>query len=319
MQIYLPIAEVSVDVFFLLALGASVGVISGLFGVGGGFLMTPLLIFAGIPSAVAVSTQAPQLVASSFSGVLAHWKRRAVDVKMALILLGGGLVGSEIGVAIFAWLRTLGQVEFAVTMLYVVFLGIVGVLMAVESVAALRSARKSAQGEPPAKPRSPRRRLIHRLPFKTRFRASQLYMSVIPPILMGLFIGVLGAIMGVGGGFIMLPAMIYILGMPTKVVVGTSLLQIMGVMAYTTWRHSVENQTVDAVLALLLLLGGVVGAQIGAVIGERLRGEQLRFLLAALVLSVGFVLALSLVIEPSELYSIHDVESVGATTREGEG
>ncbi len=308
MQIYLPIAEVSVNAIFIFGLGASVGVISGLFGVGGGFLMTPLLIFAGIPPAVAVSTQAPQLVASSFSGVLAHWKRRAVDEKMAGILLVGGLVGSEIGVAIFSWLRTLGQVEFAVSMLYVVFLGVVGGLMAVESVAAIRAARRTAAGGASPPRRRSRRRWVHRLPLKMRFRSSQLYISAIPPILIGFFIGILGAIMGVGGGFIMLPAMIYILGMPTKVVVGTSLLQIMGVMAYTTWRHAVENQTVDAALALILLLGGVIGAQIGAGLGARLRGEQLRLLLAALVLFVGLVLALDLTIEPSELYSIQDVE-----------
>lgn len=309
MQIYLPIAQVSVDIVFLVGLGAAVGVISGLFGVGGGFLMTPLLIFAGIPPDYAVATQAPQLVASSFSGVLAHFKRRAVDVKMALVLLTGGLVGSEIGVAIFSWLRTLGQVEFAVSLLYVVFLGVVGVLMAVESVAALRQATRQAAagGGPMPGKRKPRRRWVHRLPLKMRFPTSQLYISALPPAMIGFAIGVLGAIMGVGGGFIMLPAMIYILGMPTKVVVGTSLLQIAGVMAYTTWRHSVENQTVDAALALLLLIGGVVGAQIGAVLGARLRGEQLRFLLAALVLSVGFALALDLMLKPSELFSIQEL------------
>ncbi|MCI4664301.1 MAG: sulfite exporter TauE/SafE family protein [Neomegalonema sp.] len=300
MHIYLPIAQVSVNIFFLLGLGAAVGVISGLFGVGGGFLMTPLLIFAGIAPDVAVSTQAPQLVASSFSGFLAHLKRQAVDIRMGTVLLAGGIVGSEIGVAIFSWLRSLGQVEFAVTLLYVVFLGVVGVLMAIESVAALRSAQNGAA----TTAWRPRRRWMHQLPLKMRFKASQLYISVIPPITIGMTIGILGAIMGVGGGFIMLPAMIYILGMRSKVVVGTSLYQIMIVMAYTTWRHSVENQTVDAALAVVLLLGGVIGAQIGASLGARLRGEQLRFLLAALVLSVGLVLALDLMIEPSELFSI---------------
>ena len=304
MQIYLPIAQVSVNVFFLLGLGAGVGVISGLFGVGGGFLMTPLLIFAGVAPDVAVSTQAPQLVASSFSGVLAHWKRRAVDVKMGLVLMAGGLAGSEVGVAVFRWLRSLGQVEFAVTLLYVLFLGIVGALMAAESISTLR---KQKAGNAPVRRPGARRRWIHKLPLKSRFRTSQMYISVLPPLAIGAFIGVLGAIMGVGGGFILLPAMIYILGMPTKVVVGTSLFQIMIVMAYTTLRHAVENQTVDAALALVLLLGGVVGAQIGAALGARLKAEELRFLLAALVLSVCLVLAFTLVVEPSELFSISPI------------
>ncbi|MBX2854997.1 MAG: sulfite exporter TauE/SafE family protein [Rhodobacteraceae bacterium] len=303
MQVYLPIAEMSVNALLLLSLGAGVGVISGLFGVGGGFLMTPMLIFVGVPPAVAVSTQAPQIVASSLSGVLAHWKRRAVDVKMGLVLLVGGLAGSAIGVQLFSWLRELGQVEFAVTLLYVVFLGIVGVLMAVESVTTLR---RNRNGTPPP-PSKPRRRLIHRLPFKMSFKQSKLYISVIPVLVIGFTIGVLGAIMGVGGGFIMLPAMIYLLGVPTNVVVGTSLFQIMFVMAFTALLHSVQNQTVDAVLALLLLLGGVIGAQIGAALGASLRGEQLRLLLAAVVLAVCLKLAIDLTVTPSELFSITSV------------
>lgn len=304
MQIYLPIAEMSVNALLLLGLGGMVGVISGLFGVGGGFLLTPLLILMGIPPAVAVSTQAPQIVASSFSGVLAHWKRRAVDVKMGLVLLGAGLVGSWIGVQIFSLLRELGQVEFFVTVCYVVFLGLVGGLMAYESVGALRRRRN---GAPPRPMGHPRRRWIHKLPWKLRFKQSKLYISVIPPVLIGFSIGVLGAIMGVGGGFIMLPALIYLLGMPTNVVVGTSLFQIVFVMMFTTILHAVENRTVDAILALLLLLGGVLGAQIGAGLGARLRGEQLRLLLAALVLLVGLVLAVNLVAEPSELFSFSHV------------
>lgn len=305
MQIYLPIAEMSVNALLILGLGGMIGVISGLFGVGGGFLLTPLLIFVGIPPAVAVSTQAPQIVASSFSGVLAHWKRRTVDVKMGLILTAGGLVGSAFGVQIFSWLRTLGQVEFAVTVLYVVFLGIVGVLMAVESLITMRRARERARGGlvTPTRGRR-RRRWVHRLPFKVRFKQSQLYISVIPPLLIGASIGLLGAIMGVGGGFIMLPALIYMLSMPTNVVVGTSLLQITIVMAFTTLLHAVENQTVDAILALLLLLGGVIGAQIGAALGSSLRGEQLRFALAAMVLLVCLKLILDLTVEPGELYSV---------------
>lgn len=305
MQIYLPIAEMSVNALLILGLGGMVGVISGLFGVGGGFLLTPLLIFVGIPPAVAVSTQAPQIVASSLSGVLAHWKRRTVDVKMGLILTAGGLVGSVFGVQIFSYLRTLGQVEFAVTVLYVVFLGVVGGLMAVESLITMRRARERARGGLVSAPsRRRRRRWVHRLPFKVRFKQSQLYISVIPPLLIGASIGLLGAIMGVGGGFIMLPALIYMLSMPTNVVVGTSLLQITIVMAFTTLLHAVENQTVDAILALLLLLGGVIGAQIGAALGSSLRGEQLRLALAALVLLVCLKLILDLTVEPGELYSL---------------
>ncbi len=310
MQIYLPIAEMSVNAVLILGLGGMVGVISGLFGVGGGFLLTPLLIFVGIPPAVAVSTQAPQIVASSFSGVLAHWKRRTVDVKMGLVLTAGGIVGSAFGVQIFSWLRTLGQVEFAVTVLYVVFLGIVGALMAVESLVTIRRARERAKGGlvTPSAPRRRRRRWVHKLPFKVRFKQSQLYISVLPPLLIGASIGLLGAIMGVGGGFIMLPALIYLLSMPTNVVVGTSLLQITIVMAFTTMLHAVENKTVDAILALLLLLGGVIGAQIGAAVGARLRGEQLRLALAAIVLLVCFKLMFDLVLEPGELYSVTVLE-----------
>ncbi len=310
MQIYLPIAEMSVNAVLILGLGGMVGVISGLFGVGGGFLLTPLLIFVGIPPAVAVSTQAPQIVASSFSGVLAHWKRRTVDVKMGLVLTAGGIVGSAFGVQIFSWLRTLGQVEFAVTVLYVVFLGIVGALMLVESLVTIRRARERAKGGlvTPSAPRRRRRRWVHKLPFKVRFKQSQLYISVLPPLLIGASIGLLGAIMGVGGGFIMLPALIYLLSMPTNVVVGTSLLQISIVMAFTTMLHAVENKTVDAILALLLLLGGVIGAQVGAALGARLRGEQLRLALAAIVLLVCFKLMFDLVLEPSELYSVTVLE-----------
>ncbi|MEM1419891.1 MAG: sulfite exporter TauE/SafE family protein [Pseudomonadota bacterium] len=306
MTIYLPIAELSVNALLIIGLGGMVGVISGLFGVGGGFLLTPLLILIGIPPAVAVSTQAPQIVASSFSGVLAHWKRRAVDVKMGFVLLGAGIVGSFIGVEIFSYLRELGQVEFFVTLCYVVFLGLVGGLMAFESVSALKRRRNGGLVTSNA---AKRRRWIHKLPWKVRFKQSKLYISVIPPILIGFSIGILGAIMGVGGGFIMLPALIYLLGMPTNVVVGTSLFQIVFVMMFTTILHAVENRTVDAVLALLLLLGGVVGAQFGAVLGARLRGEQLRLLLAALVLTVCLVLAFDLIATPSELYSISRIEA----------
>jgi hypothetical protein len=280
--------------------GGGVGVLSGLFGVGGGFLMTPLLILIGIPPAVAVATEANQIVASSFSGVLAHWRRRTVDVKMGLVLLAGGLVGSAIGVQLFSFLRTLGQVELLVSLCYVVFLGIIGTLMFVESVNAMRRSRRAGAA------RKGRRRhsWMHFLPFKMRFRASNLYISAIPPFLIGMSVGVLAAIMGVGGGFIMVPAMIYLLGMATTVVVGTSLFQIMFVTGATTLMHAIANQTVDAVLAVLLLVGGVVGTQIGVRLAPRLKAEQLRVLLALLVLGVCAVLAHGLIARPDELFTL---------------
>ncbi len=298
MQIYLPIAEVSVNAFLLLGLGGLVGILSGMFGVGGGFLITPLLFFIGVPPAVAVATGANQIVASSFSAVLAHFQRRTVDLKMGLVLLIGGLIGAAIGVVVFNYLKSQGQVDLLVKLCYVFFLGIVGALMLIESLNALLKSRKGT----PAPRRQ--RNWVHALPFKMRFRTSGLYISVIPPLLVGLAVGVLAAIMGVGGGFIMVPAMIYILGMPTKVVVGTSLFQIIFVTAFTTLLHATTNYTVDVVLAVLLLVGGVVGAQFGTQIGLRMKAEQLRILLALLVVSVCGKLALELVLMPDELFSI---------------
>ncbi|MEO0862836.1 MAG: sulfite exporter TauE/SafE family protein [Pseudomonadota bacterium] len=301
MQIYLPIAEVSVNAFLLLGLGGMVGILSGMFGVGGGFLMTPLLFMIGIPPAVAVATEANQIVASSFSGVLAHLKRKTVDLRMGGVLLVGGLVGAGAGVQVFAILRELGQVDLLVKLCYVLFLGVIGGLMFFESLNAIR--RSKAKGPAPKTVRR-QRTWIHALPFKMKFRTSGLYISVIPPLLVGLFVGVLAAIMGVGGGFIMVPAMIYLLGMPTKVVVGTSLFQIIFVTGFATLLHATTNYTVDMVLAVLLLVGGVVGAQIGTRIGVKLKAEQLRILLAIMVLAVCGKLALDLLIEPAELYSI---------------
>jgi len=301
MMIYLPIAEVSVNAFLLLGLGGIVGVLSGMFGVGGGFLMTPLLFFIGIPPAVAVATEANQIVASSFSGVLAHLKRKTVDLKMGTVLLTGGLVGAGLGVIVFNYLKGLGQVDLLVKLCYVVFLGIIGGLMFVESLRALRRSR-AAGGAPLPRRRS--RGWIHALPFKMRFRTSGLYISVIPPLVVGVLVGILAAIMGVGGGFIMVPAMIYLLGMPTKVVVGTSLFQIIFVTAFTTVMHAVTAQSVDILLALVLILGGGVGAQIGTQIGLKLKAEQLRILLALLVLGVAVKIALDLLLEPGELYSL---------------
>ena len=300
MQIYLPIAEVSVNAFLLLGLGGMVGVLSGMFGVGGGFLMTPLLFFIGIPPAVAVATEANQIVASSFSGVLAHFRRKTVDLKMGTVLLIGGLTGAALGVVVFNYLKSLGQVDLLVKLCYVVFLGIIGGLMFIESLNAIRKSRKS--GGTPAKRRQ--RGWIHAMPLKMCFRTSGLYISVIPPLIVGLFVGVLSAIMGVGGGFIMVPAMIYLLGMPTKVVVGTSLFQIIFVTAFTTMLHATTNYTVDVVLAVLLLVGGVIGAQFGTVIGARMKAEQLRILLALMVLAVCGKLALDLLLQPTELYSL---------------
>ncbi|MGR3757259.1 MAG: sulfite exporter TauE/SafE family protein [Tranquillimonas sp.] len=299
MQIYLPIAEVSVNAFLLLGLGGLVGVLSGMFGVGGGFILTPLLFFIGIPPAVAVATQANQIVAASFSGVLAHLRRRTVDLRMGTVLLIGGLIGSALGVELFALLRRIGQVDLFVQLSYVLFLGVIGALMLVESFLTMRRARKGG-----ARPKRRKHNWIHALPFKMKFRTSGLYISVIPPLLVGLLVGVLAAIMGVGGGFVMLPAMIYLLGMPTKVVVGTSLFQIIFVTAFTTMLHAVTNYSVDMLLALLLLVGGVVGAQIGTRIGLLLKAEQLRFLLAGMVLLVCGKLALDLLLRPDELYSL---------------
>ncbi len=298
MQIYLPIAEVSVNAFLLLGLGGLVGVLSGMFGVGGGFLMTPLLFFIGIPPAVAVATEANQIVASSFSGVLAHLRRKTVDVKMGIVLQVGGLIGATMGIQIFNYLKAMGQVDLLVKLAYVIFLGIVGGLMFIESVQAIM---KSSKG---AVPQRRKHTWVHNLPFKMKFRASGLYISAIPPILVGVLVGILAAIMGVGGGFIMVPAMIYILGMPTKVVVGTSLFQIIITTAYTTMMHATTNYTVDVALAVLLLVGGVIGAQIGTRIGVKMKAEQLRVLLALMVLVVCIKLGLDLLLQPSELYSI---------------
>ncbi len=298
MNIYLPIAEISVNAFLLLGLGGGVGFLSGVFGVGGGFLMTPLLIFIGIPPAVAVATEANQIVASSFSGVLAHWRRRTVDFKMGLVLLAGGVAGSAIGVQIFAYLREQGQVDLLVSLCYVVFLGIVGALMFFESV---RAWRRTKVGR--AKPRRGHN-WIHGLPFKMRFRASNLYISAIPPFLVGTLVGVLAAIMGVGGGFIMVPAMIYLLGMATNVVVGTSLFQILFVTAATTLMHSITSHTVDAMLAVMLLLGGVIGAQVGTYFAPRIKAEQMRVALALLVLVVCIQIGLGLIRDPGEVFIV---------------
>ena len=300
MNIYLPIAEMSVDVFLLLAMGGGVGFLSGLFGVGGGFLMTPLLIFIGVPAAVAVGTEANQIIAASVSGVLAHTRRKNVDFKMGAILVAGGFLGSGVGVWVFTALRQIGQVELLIAICYVVFLGSVGALMLVESGRAILR----RQAGVPRRGKLHQHTWLHGLPFKMRFRRSRLYISALLPLAVGFVVGVLAAIMGVGGGFIMVPAMIYLLGMPTSVVVGTSLFQIIFVTANVTFLQAYNNQTVDIVLALLLLIGAVVGAQIGTMAGSRLRGEQMRGLLALLVLGVGAKLGWELVARPDDVFSI---------------
>jgi len=300
MDIYLPIAEVSLDVFLLLGIGAGVGFLTGVFGVGGGFLLTPLLIFIGVPPAVAVASSANQLVGASLSGVLGHWRRGNVDFKMGAILLLGGLAGSGLGVWLFTWLKRLGQIELTISLCFVVLLGILGSLMAIESTRALLRQRR---------PGGIRRKLhqhnwLHGLPLKTRFRRSKLYISALLPIALGFAVGVLSAVLGIGGGFVLVPAMIYTLGMPTAVVPGTSLLQIIFVAANVTFLQAYTNRTVDAVLALVLLVGGVLGAQIGSRFGTRLRGEQLRFLLALLVLAIAAKLAFDLTVRPVNLYAV---------------
>ncbi|MCE2923675.1 MAG: sulfite exporter TauE/SafE family protein [Alphaproteobacteria bacterium] len=300
MQVYLPIAEMSVDALLLLGIGFGVGWLSGLFGVGGGFLLTPLLMLIGIPPAVAVASGANQTLGASISGLIAQWRRGNVDWRMGLTLFAGGLLGSALGVQIFALLKRWGQVDVAVSLFYVVILGVVGALMVRESITALLRRRRGA---------APRRKLhehtwLHGLPFKLRFRDSRLYISVIPPLAIGFGIGMLSAIMGVGGGFMLVPAMIYILGMPTSIVIGTSLFQVVFVSANVTLLQAWQVGSVDIVLTMLLLAGGVAGAQFGAAMGTKLRGEETRALLGLLVLSVAFALAWNLLQTPSRAFTL---------------
>lgn len=298
MEIYLPIAGLSLDIFVLFLLGLVVGVLSGLFGVGGGFLMTPLLILMGIPPAVAVASEANHILAASFSGLLAHIRRYNVDFKMGFILLIGGVLGSAIGVLVLKKLLDIGQEKFFITSSYIIVLASVGIWMLIESINTIKKRRSGK-----------RKRLhehiwLHGLPFKVRFRKSHLYISVIPPLFIGFFVGILSSIMGVGGGFILVPAMIYILGMPTQIVVGTSLLQIVFVTGVATILHSYVNQTLDVILSSLLLLGAVIGAQIGTKIMVHLNGEQIRFLLSVIILLVVFVLIGEMVVTPNEMFVI---------------
>lgn len=301
LQIYLPIAEISVNLVVMLGLGVAVGFLSGMFGVGGGFLLTPLLMFSGIPAAIAVASGANQIVATSVSGALAQWRRGNIDLRMGAVLIAGGVAGALIGVLILKVLREAGQAGLIISLTYVALLGVIGALMLAESIRAIRRARagKPATGRKPGQ-----HNWIHGLPLKLRFPRSRLYISAIPPLVIGWVAGLLTAFLGVGGGFIMVPAMIYLLRMPTNVVIGTSMFQIIFVTAVVTVLHATLNHTLDVVLALILAAGGVMGGQFGFRAGQRLRGEQLRLLLGAMVLAVALRLLFDLVLKPSELYSI---------------
>jgi uncharacterized membrane protein YfcA len=308
MYLYLPIAGVSANVFVLVGMGAGVGFLSGMFGVGGGFLITPLLIFYNIPPPVAVATGANQVIAASFSGVLSHSRRGTLDLKMGLVLLAGGAVGSVLGIGLFTLLRRVGQLDLTITILYVVFLGVVGGLMLAESIATMRRAGPGAKGKVPYQTHHS---WIQGLPFKMRFKRSRLYVSVIPILVAGVVVGVLAAVMGVGGGFIMIPVMIYLLRMPTNVVIGTSLFQIIFTTAVTTVLQAATNRTVDVVLAFLLMIGAVFGAQVGAQVGRHLRADHLRALLAIIVLVVGVRMGAELVVPPDNVYSINPLSEGG--------
>ena len=301
MELYLPIAEMPVNIWFMIGLGAAVGFLSGMFGVGGGFILTPFLMFLGIPPAVAVATQSTQIVASSVSGVLTHVRQGSVDFKMGGILLVGGFLGSMSGIVLFNALKAAGQIDLFIALSYVIFLGSIGGLMFWESLGALRHGGSTVGSSRRGRGAHT---WIHFLPLKMRFHRSKLYISVIPPIALGFIIGLLSVVMGVGGGFIMVPAMIYLLRMPTTVVIGTSMFQIIFVAAFTTMLHAVTNQTVDAVLAILLIVGGVIGVQFGVRIGSRLRSEETRFALAVLVLVICVRLGMDLVLPPSDPFSV---------------
>ena len=300
-QVYLPIAELSVNLAVMLGLGAAVGFLSGMFGVGGGFLLTPFLMFSGIPPSIAVSTGANQIVATSVSGALAQWRRGNIDFRMGAVLIAGGVAGALIGVFLLKLLRAAGQAGLIISLTYVVLLGTIGALMLAES---LRTIRRSRAGKPASARRPGQHSWIHGMPLKIRFPRSRLYISAIPPLVIGCVVGLLTAFLGIGGGFIMVPAMIYLLRMPTNVVIGTSTFQIIFVTAVVTVLQATFNQTLDVVLALILAAGGVIGGQFGVRAGQKLRAEQLRALLAAMVLAVALRLLLDLFLKPTELYSL---------------
>ena len=301
MQIYLPIADLPVNVFLVLAMGVAVGFISGMFGVGGGFLMTPLLIFIGVQPAVAVASVSTHVAASSCSGAIAYWRRKSLDSTLALTLLAGGVVGTGCGVALFTLLRALDQLDLVIGLSYVTLLSVVGLMMIGESV---RAIGRSRRGERAELRRPGSHAWFHGLPFKLRFKRSKVYVSAIPVLVIGFIIGFIGAIMGIGGGFLLVPMLIYLVRVPTATVIGTSMVLTFITMLSATVLHAVTNHLVDAVLALILMIGGVIGAQFGAHAGQRIRGEWLRLLLGLLVLSVGLRFAVELVLQPDDLYSI---------------
>jgi hypothetical protein len=305
-QIYLPIADLPVNIFLILAMGLAVGFISGMFGIGGGFLMTPLLIFLGVAPAVSVASVASHIAASSFSGALSYWRRGALDLPLAFLLLAGGILGTASGVWLFTVLRSIGQLDITIGVSYVILLNTVGALMIYESVRAILRAHR---GKPVELRRPGSHTWIHGLPFKLRFKRSRIYVSAIPVCTIGFSIGFVGAIMGIGGGFLLVPMLIYFLRVPTNVVIGTSMLLTLVTMATATILHSITNHLVDAVLAAFLMVGGVVGAQFGARAGQRMRGERLRLLLGALVLAVGLRFALELVLSPDNVFSVRVLEN----------
>jgi uncharacterized protein len=304
-QIYLPIAELPVNVFLIFAMGLAVGFISGMFGIGGGFLMTPLLIFVGISPAVSVATVTTHIAASSFTGAITYWRRRALDPALATMLLIGGILGTAAGVWLFSLLRAIGQLDLTIGLSYLVLLGTVGALMIAESARAIMRARR---GQPAEIRRGGSHTWIHGLPFKLRFKQSKIYVSTIPVWGIGFFIGFIGAIMGIGGGFLLVPMLIYVLRVPTSVVIGTSMVLTLVTMAFATVMHAATNHLVDVVLAMILMGGGVTGAQFGARAGQRIRSEQLRLLLGLLVLLVGLRFAFGLVLQPDELYTVRPAE-----------
>lgn len=306
MEIYLPIADLPVNVFVLLAMGVAVGFVSGMFGIGGGFLMTPMLIFIGIAPSVAVATSSTHIAASSFSGAMSYFRRRAIDFALAGWLLGGGIAGTVLGVWLFTALRRLGQLDIVINVAYLVLLVSVGTAMAAEGLRAIIRAR---HGRPVELRRGGAHTWIHGLPFKVRFKKSKIYVSAIPVCAIGLVMGFVGAILGVGGGFLLVPMLIYFLRVPTSVVIGTSMVLTLVTMASATILHAATNHLVDAVLALILMVGGVTGAQFGARAGQRTRSERLRLLLGVLVLGVGLGFAYDLIVAPRDLFAIRTVDS----------
>lgn len=300
MQVYLPIAELSMNLFFLVGIGGAVGFLSGLFGVGGGFLLTPLLIFSGVPSSVAVASVTGQVVAASTSGALSYYRRGQIDLHMALYLVLSGVLGAFGGVATFQVLRAAGQLDLVISLGFLILLGFVGTLMLIE---AARAIMKRRAGIVVREKLPNQHNWFHGLPWRVRFKKSRLYISVIPVLVLGLAIGFVGSLLGIGGGFILVPALVYILRMPGNMVIGTSLLQVVAMMAATTILHAVSSQSVDILLAFCLMVGGTIGAQFGASAGKYLRGEQLRALLAILVLAVAIRFGVSLILSPSDVYS----------------